>query len=84
MDKKEDLLKEFQEKVEEMSIKYSYTMARRANMSEEDFNQVEKLLNKTNFVNGINAESSENQILEALNQLKVIVNQLKVIFARYE
>ena len=84
MDKKEDLLKEFQEKLEEMSIKYSYTMARRAGMTEEDFDKVEKLLNGTSFVNGITSQSTENQILSALNRLKVSVNQLKAIFAKYE
>lgn len=84
MDKKEDLLKEFQEKLEEMSTKYSYTMARRAGMKEEDFDKVEKLLNGTNFVNSITSQSTENQILNALNRLKVSVNQLKAIFAKYE
>lgn len=84
MDKKEELLAEVEEKKSEFSTKYSYTMARRANMSEEDFEKATKLISETNFLNFINNQSSEAQILEALNKLKVIVNQLKPIFDKYE
>lgn len=82
--KKEELLAEKDDKMFEFSCKYSFTMARRAHMDDEDYEKAKKLIAETSFINSINSECTEIEILEALNRLKIIVNELKPIFAKYE